>query len=133
MSQVPTKAQAKTYPDPRYAPDPNIEAPPSAPSQYANNKDQINQPTGHGIAGGKVPPVGEPGNELAPNTEGMVGVTLNNNYSPLDRYTVVSMPNATAPAGSGRKILAGSDVWLPIVEAKKLVDDGRATYLPVRL
>jgi hypothetical protein len=121
---------AKVYPDPRFAPDPaqNETATADQPSQFKNNMHQITQPTGHGVAGGKLPPVGETGNELAPNTEGMIGVILNNNYHPEDRFTVISTPHETAPAGDGRKLLAGTTVWLPIAEARKLTDDGRAAY-----
>jgi hypothetical protein len=122
---------AKVYPDQRFAPDPaqnDESAAAQQPSQNKNNIDQINQPTGHGRAGGDLPPVGEPGNELAPNTEGMIGVVLNNNYAPEDRYTVISTPAGTAPAGDSRKLLKGTTVWLPLVEARKLTGDGRAVY-----
>jgi len=59
---------------------------------------------------------------------------LNNNYAPVDRFTVISTPSASAPTGAtGRKLFAGTEVWLPVAEAQTLTGDGRASYTGKRL
>lgn len=100
-----------------------------APSQLRNNMDQIAQPTGDGgIAGGKIPPVGETGNEKAPNVPKTVLVELIKHYVPKGEFEVVkASPSPIAGTGNAFKLWKGTTLRVSPEEAREMDNAGIAS------